>query len=259
MPKQKTDLKHKLMVPFFAFMGLFPYNVSSAPIEPITIPKLQTEEISKNTTQIMSEISKNLSSRTSIRELKHNLHEERLEPYQKLVLETAQQLEGKVKYFWGGKPRKIGIDETWGQPKKVKSKFNKTYGTIQPYGLDCSGFIAWVIETASNGRINDNDIGINTTTLLAKSTPLEESEAKIGDLVFNKKGNHAGIVSKISPDGIMVIHLSQTLGTVAETSPIFTNNPEDNLTEFRRLDPQIINKLVDTAKIYSNPFNYTLE
>jgi len=245
MPKQNSLIK-KLIIPFIGLMGLFPHNVYSQELQKDTISKPQTEEFLKTITE----------NRTSIRALKNNIHESNLEPYQKLILKTAQSLDGKVKYFWGGKPHKIGIDETWGQEKKVTSKFHHTYNTMQPNGLDCSGFIAWVFETATNGNIKDEDIGISTTTLFSKSTAIEKSEVKVGDFALNKKGNHIGIVSEITPNGIKVIHASDTMGGVAETPLCFAkdkNNQKEledaTFTEFRRPNETIIKKVIDSANI----------
>lgn len=65
----------------------------------------------------------------------------------KYILSTALSLVGKVPYFWGGKSAP-GWNEEWNTPRLVTAAGSPTSGTIQPYGLDCSGFTDWVYKTA---------------------------------------------------------------------------------------------------------------
>ncbi|MEH2933546.1 NlpC/P60 family protein [Acutalibacter sp. JLR.KK004] len=65
----------------------------------------------------------------------------------KYILSTALSLVGKVPYFWGGKSAP-GWNDEWNTPRLVTAAGSPTSGTIQPYGLDCSGFSDWVYKTA---------------------------------------------------------------------------------------------------------------
>lgn len=65
----------------------------------------------------------------------------------KYILSTGLSLVGKVPYFWGGKSE-AGWNDAWNTPRLVTAAGDHTSGTIQPFGLDCSGFTDWVYKTA---------------------------------------------------------------------------------------------------------------
>jgi len=65
----------------------------------------------------------------------------------KHILSTGLSLVGKVPYFWGGKSE-AGWNDAWNTPRLVTAAGDHTSGTIQPFGLDCSGFTDWVYKTA---------------------------------------------------------------------------------------------------------------
>ena len=70
---------------------------------------------------------------------------------------------GKVHYFWGGKSNAQGWDPDWGQPKEVVSAGSETSGTIRPYGLDCSGFVAWCyIQLGLSPQEVEEQVGYGT-------------------------------------------------------------------------------------------------
>ena len=97
---------------------------------------------------------------------------------QKLLLETALSLVGKVPYFWGGKSPASWNDE-WNTPKLVTSAGSSSTGTIRPYGLDCSGFTSWIYDTALG-----IDIGAGTGGQYPKTTAVSAADLQIGDLGF---------------------------------------------------------------------------
>lgn len=97
---------------------------------------------------------------------------------QKLLLETALSLVGKVPYFWGGKSP-AGWNDEWNTPKLVTSAGSSSTGTIRPYGLDCSGFTSWVYDTALG-----IDIGAGTGGQYPKTTAVSAADLQIGDLGF---------------------------------------------------------------------------
>lgn len=97
---------------------------------------------------------------------------------QKLLLETALSLVGKVPYFWGGKSP-AGWNDEWNTPKLVTSAGSSSTGTIRPYGLDCSGFTSWIYDTALG-----IDIGAGTGGQYPKTTAVSAADLQIGDLGF---------------------------------------------------------------------------
>ncbi|EPB9414616.1 transglycosylase SLT domain-containing protein [Clostridium perfringens] len=105
------------------------------------------------------------------------------------VINTALKLVGKVKYFWGGKSPK-GWNNAWGKDMVVTAPGSSTTGTTRPYGLDCSGFIGWVYDTAG---ITDLYQKGGTNFQWDNSTRISRKEAKAGDLVFNSDCSHVGI------------------------------------------------------------------
>lgn len=104
------------------------------------------------------------------------------------LIETANQLVGRVKYFWGGKSGS-GWNDMWGQDAIVTATGSPSTGTTRPYGLDCSGFVGWVYETAGI----TNQLQGSTFTERDASYQIEQSEAKPGDLVFYADYSHVGL------------------------------------------------------------------
>jgi hypothetical protein len=52
----------------------------------------------------------------------------------------------KVSYFWGGKSTVIG----WGVLTRVTVEGNPITGAVRPFGLDGSGYVAWVFVNAAD-------------------------------------------------------------------------------------------------------------
>lgn len=71
-----------------------------------------------------------------------------LDDQRKEILRQALSLVGRVSYFWGGKSTALGWDEHWGQLKQVTASGSSTTGKIIPYGLDCTGYVDWVMLNA---------------------------------------------------------------------------------------------------------------
>ena len=110
-----------------------------------------------------------------------------LSPERRAVVETACKLVGKVNYFWGGKSSAIGWDSRWGTLMKVTSPGDDTSGTYRPFGLDCSGFLDWVLKNV--GLPSDGHWYINRN-LTAVST----ANAKPGDFALYPDASHIGVV-----------------------------------------------------------------
>ncbi len=138
------------------------------------------------------------------------------------VVEAAESLVGKVKYFWGGKSLAIGWDQRFGTDMEVTSPGSSSTGTMRPFGLDCSGFVTWVFVNAGLPADSiESTIGHGTTAQWNVSTSIPASAAIKGDLAFlatpgTRKVNHIGIVIGKNDDGqIMVIHCSSGANNVS--------------------------------------------
>ncbi len=115
------------------------------------------------------------------------------------VARTAVTLVGKVHYFWGGKSTAAGEDPQWGELTEVTSEGSESTGTLKPYGLDCSGFVAWCfIQQGLSGSEVEEQIGLGTWTQWDRTADIPWDGIRVGDFVFQHryptdKGNHIGI------------------------------------------------------------------
>ena len=115
------------------------------------------------------------------------------------VAETAVTLVGKVHYFWGGKSSAIGEDPRWGELREVTSEGSESTGTMKPYGLDCSGFVAWCfIQQGLSAAEVEQQVGMGTWTQWDRTKEIAWKDLQVGDFVFQNayptnKGNHIGI------------------------------------------------------------------
>ncbi|MDR1131745.1 MAG: C40 family peptidase [Oscillospiraceae bacterium] len=132
------------------------------------------------------------------------------------VLLAATALEGKVQYFWGGKSYYVGWDERWGNLRTVSSEGSKSYGTVRPLGLDCSGFVSWAFINAGGDKAVLKYIGNGTANQWRNSQSVAWHEAQPGDLVFYKTPtaegvDHVGIICGFGEDGRpLVVHCSSS-------------------------------------------------
>ncbi|MEK4120600.1 NlpC/P60 family protein [Paenibacillus sp. FSL W8-0919] len=135
------------------------------------------------------------------------------------VIEAGLTLEGRVKYFWGGKSP-AGWNDDWGTPKLVTAPGSKTTGTYQPFGLDCSGFIDWAFKTAGLG--NTFSAG-GTSYQWTRTRSITWDELIPGDLVFkNMPGqggvNHVGIyIGKDQNGKNLYVHCEGGSGVVVNS------------------------------------------
>lgn len=137
------------------------------------------------------------------------------------IVDSALLLIGKVHYFWGGKSTAIGWDNRWGTSMEVTAPGSSTTGTIRPFGLDCSGFVAWVYVNAGVPEDKIADVfGTNTSTQWKYSEPVAWNNAQIGDLAFfavpgTTKYNHVGVVVSIDEKGCyQVVHCASSRNNV---------------------------------------------
>ena len=121
-----------------------------------------------------------------------------LSPERRAVVETACKLVGKVNYFWGGKSSAIGWDPRWGTLMKVTSPGNDTSGTYRPFGLDCSGFLDWVLKNVGLPSDGHWYIGRNLTGV-------STADAKPGDFALYPDSSHIGVVMGRNETGKLLI------------------------------------------------------
>lgn len=152
------------------------------------------------------------------------------DPRQRDLFHAALSLVGRVPYFWGGKSGP-GWNEDWGTPRLVTAPGVSSSGSIRPYGLDCSGYVAWAFDTAG---ITDALQRGGTGWQWNATTPIEEAELRPGDLAFKQPPshggvNHVGIYFGVGEDGKkLFLHCSAGDGGV-------TLNSYAGLHYFRRL------------------------
>lgn len=139
------------------------------------------------------------------------------------IVLTAYSMVGQVEYFWGGKYPEIGWNPLWGVPKVVTSLGSTTTGTVQNYGLDCSGFVAWAFINAAGDTKLEDAVGDGTHAQWSNSITLGWDEAQPGDLAFRAVPgtaaiNHVGIVVEKREDGTyLVAHCSSSRDNVVAT------------------------------------------
>ena len=142
---------------------------------------------------------------------------EDLSPEREAVVRTACSLVGKVNYFWGGKSLVIGWDVRWGELRQVTAAGNSTTGTYRPYGLDCSGFVDWVIYNQSGGSYIIGHGG-GATMQHSYCTDISWADAQPGDLVFYPDNSHVGIVGGRDANGeLLIIHCASGYNNVVIT------------------------------------------
>ena len=134
-----------------------------------------------------------------------------LSPERRAVVETACKLVGKVNYFWGGKSSAIGWDPRWGTLMKVTSPGNDTSGTYRPFGLDCSGFLDWVLKNV--GLPSDGHWYVNRN-LTAVST----ANAKPGDFALYPDASHIGmLVGRNEAGKLLICHCASGQNNIVIT------------------------------------------
>ena len=142
---------------------------------------------------------------------------EDLSPEREAVVRTACSLVGKVNYFWGGKSLVIGWDARWGELRQVTAAGSSTTGTYRPYGLDCSGFVDWVIYNQSGGSYIIGHGG-GATLQHSYCTDISWADAQPGDLVFYPDNSHVGIVGGRDANGeLLIIHCASGHNNVVIT------------------------------------------
>jgi len=111
----------------------------------------------------------------------------------------------RVEYWWAGKYDKVGINSEWGCPRKEWDKSNTVgkyaYGTVHPFGLDCTGFIKWAFVNAGfdASLIPRGDMTYYYGSILPKVVSFASAGNKINDIkpgdLLCKPGHCALIVA----------------------------------------------------------------
>ena len=146
----------------------------------------------------------------------------------------ANDIGVSIPYFWSGghfhnfkdsKGQRVsdegdnfkGIHKKWGCSVKMSGKgTNKQkHGQLYPFGLDCSGFVAWAIYNGGYGvssssyvlriSLDDDDLplrsvgGVKVTSIKLSAA---KGKVKAGDLI-TKKG-HIGMIIQVNDNSLMV-------------------------------------------------------
>ncbi len=142
---------------------------------------------------------------------------------QKQIISIASTLINRVPYEWGGKSDKEGYDDTW-------YTFDETG---RQKGLDCSGYVQWVMRTAHYSHWEEMQ---STAAMLGSSnlTQINMDELMPGDLGFFYEANsgmtnHVGIYLG---DGYW-IHCNSSANTVS----ISTNEKFSIFRRFLGIEP----------------------
>lgn len=116
-------------------------------------------------------------------------------------------------YFWGGGHQYNikGVDPLWGTKKVLELHGDDNTGKVIPYGLDCSGFIDWVLYNSDFDSDKVNCFSTTSSYLLLGvvekiSSKNIISRIKAGDLVYMDR--HAGIIIAKNSKDIIVAHCS---------------------------------------------------
>ena len=82
---------------------------------------------------------------------------------------------------------------------EVQSGGSSTTGEMRPYGLDCSGFVAWCfLQQGLTNEELESKVGLGTWAQWENSEEISWKELRVGDIVFQNsyptnKGNHVGV------------------------------------------------------------------
>ncbi len=145
------------------------------------------------------------------------------DPTRNLVVQSAVSLVGKVHYFWGGKSFALNWDDQWGEPAIVVAEGSDSSGSERPYGLDCSGFIAWSFAQTGMSRKEVSDlVGLGTYYQFNNCQMISWKELRPGDLAFQslpgQGENHVGICIGFNNKGKpLFVHCNATYDNVVVT------------------------------------------
>ncbi len=164
------------------------------------------------------------------------------------IINAASSIIDNVPFFWGGKSSVIGRDPEWAswtsmgwdstKLKTVTSPGSPSSGFKRPYGLDCSGFIAWAYNNAGFGLLLQG----GTSYQWGQSYAITESELQLGDLAFENPGtnsnNHVGIFAGHDAKGNnLYIHSAPYVSKITNHNGV----TKDSYSRFRFFRRVIVN------------------
>lgn len=138
---------------------------------------------------------------------------EELDPVRRRVVLSACSLAGRVPYFWGGKSECVGWDARWGAPTVITSGGGWQEETVRPFGLDCSGLVAWALINGAQDTGALAYIGHGTDVQFSRCRVIPREEAQPGDVAFaveeDGSTSHTGvIVGRNAAGELLVCHCS---------------------------------------------------
>lgn len=139
------------------------------------------------------------------------------------VIRNACSLVGRVEYIWGGKYNKLGEYPGWSLADGVGATVTANESEAQVSGLDCSGFVSWVMINACRNEDMLTIIGNGSSNQWWHSSPEAWEDGLPGDLAFfaapgETDSNHVGIIVAKDIDGnYLVAHCSSIEGSVVVT------------------------------------------
>lgn len=184
---------------------------------------LVTESVQESVSEMVDNSILNRLTDEELAEITGNIPTS-LSTERRAVLMAALSLEGKVKYFWGGKSASVGWNPYWGESYTVTSPGSSQTGTTRAYGMDCSGFVSWAFINAEGSKDVYPYIGEGSANQYRNSKAIAWEDAQPGDLVFYKNPvesgiNHVGIVVSVDENGPKtVVHCSSSKNSVVVTN-----------------------------------------
>lgn len=126
------------------------------------------------------------------------------------ICSDAMSFVGQIPYYWGGKAS--AKDYAANNFNSVVTPDDKGRNRK---GLDCSGFVQWIIW-----RVTDVKLGASTSTIAAGMEPISAAELQPGDLglmaVPGSASNHVGIFVGYNEDGqALWCHENSSAGNVS--------------------------------------------
>lgn len=128
------------------------------------------------------------------------------------VIETALRSVGRIPYYYGGKAFRAGYENNL-----FGSKVASDYKGRCLKGLDCSGWVNWVYQTAFNKQIIKSD---GTSKLAFEGKRIKRNELLPGDLIIRPGiDSHVMMFLEWAEDGkVRVIHENGSVNNVSIAS-----------------------------------------
>ena len=126
------------------------------------------------------------------------------------ICADAMSFVGQIPYYWGGK----ASSKDYGA-NAFNTSISPDYKGRNKKGLDCSGFVQWVIW-----RVTDVRVGGSTSTITTGMQRISASELKPGDLglmaVPGSSSNHVGFFVGYDKNGhALWCHENSSAGNVS--------------------------------------------